>query len=260
MKRKLVTRTTLAIALLAMCSPTLADWLFNDAPQPVASSAAGSITLELQCDRIRFAAATHKDAQDIQTRRGLSLRFMQNDSTETAIFQVGDINAAVGMVDKHTVEVFFHDDTYYDFVLQQMAENTKLNIAMADSDDSYGTLALEGSRDTVTSLRAACSQQRPVDTANMEAPEGVVYCGGGAVKRQIEFLVLDKPDDEWDARVTVNGKTIRAMTSYSYFGNAETPRGFAVALLGEDRSEFLVFREGDKDWLELGDYSYSKCN
>ncbi len=63
-----------------------------------------------------------------------------------------------------------------------------------------------------------------------------------------------------DARVTINGETIRAMTAYSYFGNSEPPRGFVVALLGEDRSEFLVFRDGDEDWLEFGDYTYRKCN
>jgi hypothetical protein len=33
-----------------------------------------------------------------------------------------------------------------------------------------------------------------------------------------------------------------------------------VALLGEDRSEFLVFKEGGDDWLEFGDYRYDQCN
>jgi hypothetical protein len=93
----------------------------------------------------------------------------------------------------------------------------------------------------------------------VEAPEGVVYCGGGAVKRQIEYRILEKPEDKWDARVTINGEAIRAMTAYSYFGKSKPPRGFVVALLGEDRSEFLVFRLGDEDWLEFGDYTYRKC-
>ena len=98
-------------------------------------------------------------------------------------------------------------------------------------------------------------------STSMEAPEGVVYCGGGGIKRQIEFVILDNPQGEWDARVTVNGETIRAMTAYSYFGsNQQPPKGFVVALLGEDKSEFLVFRDGDKDWLEYGDYTYRKCN
>ena len=68
--------------------------------------------------------------------------------------------------------------------------------------------------------------------APVGAPEGVVYCGGGAIKRRIEYRIIDKPEDKWDARVTINGETTRAMTAYSYFGNAKPPRGFAVALLG----------------------------
>ncbi len=96
--------------------------------------------------------------------------------------------------------------------------------------------------------------------AAAEAPEGIVYCGGGAVQRQIEYLILPDPSDKWDAIVTVNGKAIRAMTAYSYFGNEPPPKGFVVALLGEDRSEFLVFRDGNEDWLEFGDYTYRKCN
>ena len=90
-------------------------------------------------------------------------------------------------------------------------------------------------------------------------PEGVLYCGGDAVKRRIEYAILPDAQDQWDATVTVNGETIRAMTAFSYFGQSQPPRGFVVALLGEDRSEFLVFREGDKDWLEYGDYTYRQC-
>jgi hypothetical protein len=93
-----------------------------------------------------------------------------------------------------------------------------------------------------------------------EAPEGVVYCGGGAVHRQIEYFIQKNPKDQWDARVTVNGESVRARTSYSYFGNSQPLPGFVVALLGEDRSEFLVFRDGSEDWMEFGDYRYEKCN
>ena len=93
-----------------------------------------------------------------------------------------------------------------------------------------------------------------------EAPEGVVYCGGGEIKRTIEYAILDNAADQWDARVTVNGDTQRAMTSYSYFGNAKPPQGFVVALLGEDRAEYLVFKDGARNWLELGDYQYDQCN
>ncbi|NOE36511.1 hypothetical protein GS627_22530, partial [Ruegeria sp. HKCCD7318] len=86
------------------------------------------------------------------------------------------------------------------------------------------------------------------------------YCGGGAIKRVIEPVILDNPEGDWDARVTVNGESIRAMTAYSYFGNSEPPAGFVVALLGEDRSEFLIFSEGSVNWLEYGDYRYDQCN
>jgi len=112
----------------------------------------------------------------------------------------------------------------------------------------------------IKSLRAACGGHAGAGKVPAEAPEGIVCCGGGAIKRQIEYVILSSPADKWDARVTVNGQTIRAMTAYSYFGKAAPPRGFVVALLGEDRSEFLVFRDGDEDWLEFGDYTYRKCN
>jgi hypothetical protein len=94
----------------------------------------------------------------------------------------------------------------------------------------------------------------------VEAPEGVVYCGGGGIKRQIEYVILDNPSDQWDARVTINGETQRAMTSYSYFGNAETPKDFVVALLAEEAPELLIFQNGNENWLELGDYRYDQCN
>lgn len=51
-----------------------------------------------------------------------------------------------------------------------------------------------------------------------------------------------------------------SMTAYSYFGNSKPPLGFVVALLGEDRSEMLVYSDKGKDWLEFGDYTYRKCN
>jgi hypothetical protein len=131
---------------------------------------------------------------------------------------------------------------------------------MIDRDVSYGIFDLKGAAAAIKSLRAACGARAASATPPAEAPEGVVYCGGGAIKRQIEYVILSNPEDKWDVRVTVNGETIKAMTAYSYFGNAAPPRGFVVALLGENRSEFLVFRDGDKDWIEFGDYQYDKCN
>ena len=35
---------------------------------------------------------------------------------------------------------------------------------------------------------------------------------------------------------------------------------FLVALLGEDRSEFLVFRDGEASWIEYGDQRYDACD
>jgi len=107
------------------------------------------------------------------------------------------------------------------------------------------------------------SSSTPTDAGGrnkMEAPEGVVYCGGDGIKRQIEYNLLTNSQDKWDARVTVNGETRKAMTAYSYYGNAQAPKGFVVALLGEDRSEFLVFKDGNRNYIEFGDYQYNQCN
>jgi hypothetical protein len=223
-------------------------------------------TLALHCDRIRFAPAGYEDSQDIVRKQGMSIRFMKNGSTESGAFQAGRENAEIRIVDNYPVEIVFRQKADYDFVLDQLARNAVLNLAMIDKDVTYGIFSLKGSSAAIRSLRAACAGPPASAPASgsastpVEAPEGVVYCGGGAIKRQIEYVILRKPSDKWDVQVTVNGKTIRAMTAYSYFGNAVPPRGFVVALLGEDRSEFLVFRDGKEDWLEFGDYTYRKCN
>ncbi|MCA1300087.1 hypothetical protein [Stappia indica] len=267
-----VSITGLALAVLgltALTGPARADWAFTGAPSPIAFIQTGNMTLELQCDRIRFAPAGAEDARDIARKQALSFRFLKNATTEVGAFQVGAANATVGIVDNFPVEITFTDRTDYDLVLSQIARNSLLNLSMADQDVSYGLFDLKGSAAAIKSLRAACaaapasgaaSAPDPTAPASMEAPEGVVYCGGGQVKRQIEFLILKDVQDQWNARVTVNGKSLRAMTAYSYFGNSAPPRGFVVALLGEDRSEFLVFRDGGEDWLEYGDYTYRKCN
>ena len=141
----------------------------------------------------------------------------------------------------------------------QIAQNAVLNLSMADRDVSYGIFTLKGSSAAVRSLRAACGSNAST-SQSMEAPEGIVYCGGGAVQRVIEYAIVGQPGEQWDAIVTVNGETVRAMTSYSFFGNSEPPAGFQVALLGEDRSEFLVFSDGGRNWIEFGDYTYDQCN
>ena len=240
--------------------PALADWNFSSGSTPNAFLQTNNMTLELQCDRIRFAPAGYEDSQDIVSKQGLSIRFMKNGSTEVGAFQAGKENAKVQIVDNYPVEIVFKDPSDYSFVLDQIAANAVLNLSMADQDVSYGLFDLKGSSAAIKSLRSSCGQTGQGASTSMEAPEGVVYCGGGQIKRQIEYRILDNPRDKWDAIVTVNGKEIRAMTAYSYFGNSKPPKGFVVALLGEDRSEFLVFRDGNRHWLEYGDYTYRQCN
>lgn len=249
-----------SISLIVLSTNVLAEWGFNGSPNPNAFVQAKNMTLELQCDRIRFAPAAYEDSQDIVTKQGLSIRFLKNGSTEAGAFQAGSTNAEISLVDNYPVEVRFFETSDYDFVLDQLARNAALNLSMIDRDVTYGIFDLKGSGAAIKSLRAACTGSGQQASAPTEVPEGVVYCGGGAIKRQIEYVILSNPEDKWDVRVTVNGETIKAMTAYSYFGNAAPPRGFVVALLGENRSEFLVFRDGDKDWIEFGDYQYDKCN
>lgn len=242
--------------ITAMATTASAEWYFNSGSNPNAFIQTGNITLELQCDRIRFVPAGYEDSQDIVNKQGLSIRFLKNGSTEVGAFQVGAENASVQIVDNYPVEIGFNSQQDYDFVLDQIAANASVNLSMIDQDISYGIFDLKGSSAAIRSLRSACDASE----ASYEAPEGIVYCGGGGIKRQIEYVILDNPDGDWDARVTVNGESIRAMTSYSYFGNSEAPASFVVALLGEDRSEVLVFKDGSENWLEYGDYRYDPCN
>ena len=261
MSRRAFEGTTLWwAALVAVCSPAFAGWSFNGGPSPNAFIQARNMNLEISCDRMRFAPAGYEDAQDIERKQGLSIRFMKDGATEVGAFQAGADNADIRIVDNYPVEIVFRDKTDFGFVLDQIGKNAVLNLAMIDQEVSYGIFDLKGSGAAIKSLRTACGPRAGSTPAPVEAPEGVVYCGGGAIKRQIEYRILEKPEDKWDARVTLNGETFRAMTAYSSFGTSEPPRGFLVALLGEDRSEFLIFKDGDEDWLEYGDYTYRKCN
>jgi hypothetical protein len=249
----------LAFAGLITATTAQADWNFSSGMTPNAFIQTGNMTLELQCDRARFAPAGYEDAQDIVSKQGLSFRFMKNGATEVGAFQAGSANADISIVDNYPVEVRFFDQSDYDFVLDQIAQNAVLNLSMIEQDVSYGIFTLKGSRSAVRSLRAACTKGGS-SSQGMEAPEGIVYCGGGAVQRVIEYAIVGKSGDQWDAVVTVNGENVRAMTSYSFFGNSQPPAGFQVALLGEDRSEFLVFSDGGRNWMEFGDYTYEQCN
>ncbi len=251
-----------ALSLTNFClftTSALANWTYNGPPYPNASIQTNDMTLAVQCDRIRFAPAGYEDSQDIVQKNGLTFRFLANGSQEAASFQLGRENAFVQIVDNYPVEIQFSDQADYAFVLDQIAANATLNLSMVDQDVSYGIFDLKGSSAAIQSLRAECGASAQTSVP-MEAPEGVVYCGGDGIKRQIEFVILDDATDEWDARVTANGETQRAMTSYSYFGNSEPVKDFVVALLAEDRSEFLIFRSKNENWLEFGDYRYDQCN
>lgn len=249
----------LAFAGLIAATTAQADWNFSSGMTPNAFIQTGNMTLELQCDRVRFAPSGYEDAQDIVSKQALSFRFMKNGATEVGAFQAETANADISIVDNYPVEVRFFDQSDYDFVLDQIAQNAVLNLSMIEQDVSYGIFTLKGSGSAVRSLRAACTSGGS-SSQGLEAPEGIVYCGGGAVQRVIEYAIVGKSGDQWDAVVTVNGETVRAMTSYSFFGNSQPPAGFQVALLGEDRSEFLVFSDGGRNWMEFGDYTYEQCN
>lgn len=247
-------------AMVAICSPALASWNFSGSPAPNAFIQTSNMTIELRCDRVRFAPAGYEDAQDIEQKQGLSIRFMKDGTTEAGAFQAGATNSEIRIVDNYPVEIVFSEKSDYDFILDQIAGNAVLNLSMIDQDVSYGIFDLKGSGSAIKSLRRACDSRVRGAPLSIEKPEGIVYCGGGTIERQIEYTILEKPQDQWDVRVTINGETIRAMTAYSYFGNSKPPPGFVVALLGEDRSEMLVYSDKAKDWLEFGDYTYRKCN
>ena len=259
MNLALVIRGIVTLVLLSATLPAVAAWSFSKTPAPSAFIQSGDMSLELQCDRLRFAAAAYEDAQDIASKQGLSIRFMQDGKTEASAFQAGPENAYVSIVDNYPVEVVFKERADFDFVLEQLAENAVLNLSMVDRDVSYGIFSLQGSATVIRSLREACDGAPPGPTVSPGLPSGQAYCGGGGIKRRIVFSILDNPQDKWDARVTVNDETIRAMTAYSYFGSRAQPPNFVVALLGEDRSEFLVFRDRQQAWIEFGDHTYRVC-
>lgn len=92
----------------------------------------------------------------------------------------------------------------------------------------------------------------------IEKPEGVVYCHGKTV---IEYRLVnpEKNGTAPDVDLTVNGKTYRLMTAYSWFGsNQAAPRGFKFAILGEKQFDpLLVFDDHLVDALKR---RYLKCN
>lgn len=92
----------------------------------------------------------------------------------------------------------------------------------------------------------------------IEKAEGKVYCHGKTV---IEYRLVnpEKNGTSSDVDLTVDGKTTRFITAYSWFGsNQATPKGFKFAILGEKTFDpLLVF----DDYLEDAKKNrYKKCN
>ena len=145
--------TVFCFTVIAM--PARADWAFNGSPSPSAFVQTDKMTLELQCDRIRFAPASYEDARDITDKQALSIRFMKDGATETGAFQTGADNAQPRIVDNFPVEVIFQDTADYGSVLEQIGRNAVLSLAMIDEDVSYGIFDLKGSGAAIKSLRAA---------------------------------------------------------------------------------------------------------
>lgn len=88
--------------------------------------------------------------------------------------------------------------------------------------------------------------------------EGIVYCHGKTV---VEYGLVnpDKDGRSSDANLTVNGKTTRYMTAYSWFGlNQTTPKNFKFAILGEKQFDPVLVFDG---YLEDAKKNrYIKCN
>ena len=92
----------------------------------------------------------------------------------------------------------------------------------------------------------------------IEKPEGNVYCHGKAV---VEYRLVNPEKDGTasDVDLTVNGKTARFMTAYSWFGsNQVVPKGFKFAILGEKHFDPLLVYDS---YLEdARKQKYTKCN
>lgn len=92
----------------------------------------------------------------------------------------------------------------------------------------------------------------------IENAEGAVYCHGKTI---VEFKLVNPAQDGTasDVDLTVNGKTSRLMTAYSWYGsNQKAPKGFKFAILGEKQFDpLLVFNDY---LLDAKKQQYKKCN
>lgn len=61
--------------MMAMATTASAEWSFSSGPSPNAFIQTGNMTLELQCNRIRFAPAGYEDSQTLCRSRGFPFDF-----------------------------------------------------------------------------------------------------------------------------------------------------------------------------------------
>jgi len=88
--------------------------------------------------------------------------------------------------------------------------------------------------------------------------EGVVYCHDKTV---VEYRLVnpEKNGTASDVDLSINGKTSRFMTAYSWFGsNQVTPKGFKLAILGEKQFDPLLAFDGYL--VDAKKNKYIKCN
>lgn len=91
-----------------------------------------------------------------------------------------------------------------------------------------------------------------------EKTETLVYCHD---KTFIEYRLIspDKNGTASDVDLTINGKTSRYMTAYSWFGsNQPTPTNFKFAILGEKQFDPLLVFDGYLQDAKKN--KYTKCN
>jgi hypothetical protein len=92
----------------------------------------------------------------------------------------------------------------------------------------------------------------------IEKGEGVVYCHSNTV---VEYRLVnpEKNGTASEVDLTVDGKTKRFMTAYSWFGsNQAPPKGFKFAILGKNQFDpLLVFESYLED---VRKNRYKKCN
>lgn len=225
---------TFTILLIMMSSAAKADWNFSGPPNSNAFIQTDTMTLELQCDRVRFAPASYQASQAIVAKQGLSFRFINSSSNEVAVFQAGSFNADIAIADNYPVEVRFFDTGSYGFVLDQIAKNSVLNLSMVDQNVSFGIFVLNGSFSAIKSLRASCGI-KPQRTPSEPEPDLFFVRGYRGIDDKCQLVgetafTIDFLDDAADfvacpkgsaamkSLMVETGATVIAQTgSYSFF-------------------------------------------